>query len=176
MTGQGTLFGICRRKLRDIKQKDLEAEAPWLAALLDGEGTYTIIQDPRSELSFSASIELGMTDEATIKKVKKLFGVSSRLVKSKDENHKDCYVIKVSTQKENMQICQALKKYSVTKKKRIGYVIKFLQLKIKLRSLVGDKKKQCLSEIVDVFIDWTVLRLTIEENVNALIMKQKECG
>jgi hypothetical protein len=168
----------CWKKIKDISENDLKKKATNLAGLLDGEGTYTIIHHPKSKPSFYPSIQLGMTHEATVKKVAKLLGVDKRCVKSKDPNHKDCFVLKVNTQYECMQICRALYGQAVTKKEPIKCVMEFLKLKRLPLPSMGAKRKEILSKMADLFIacrkanhrgkpvDFDVMRKHIQELID----------
>jgi hypothetical protein len=131
------------RKIRNIVQQDLDENAPYVAGLMDGEGAFCII-NPKDTLTFYPCIQLKMTHENTVAKAADLFGVSySR--REEQPPHKDSYCLRVTTQAECEQICDALGQYAITKQEQISLMLKFLELSQK-------KTKENMLEIVNVFI------------------------
>jgi len=139
-----------RRKIHDISTPNLRDHAPYLAGLLDGEGSFMII-NPKDSLTFTPTIALGMTHEATVAWVAKLLGVTYDFNEKREAKHKDVYVLRVNTQKECLQICQALYGYSITKKEPIKCMQNFLKLQESMPSY-GTKRKESLLRIIDLFI------------------------
>lgn len=124
------------RWLKPINTVDLEVNAPYLAGLLDGEGTFTILtkSTPPKPL-----VEICMTHEETIAFAAEVFGVSYSKV-NRLKPHKDVYAIRIHTQKEIQQIANALLPYSKTKQEQIHLLLKWFELREELAKNTTDMR------------------------------------
>jgi hypothetical protein len=141
------------RKVRDITADSLTKHAPYLAGLLDGEGTFAIRVTKMGTLLFSPMVEISMSHKETIEFVAGIFGVTWGKVKM-NKPHKDMYYLRVTTQNEIRQIAKALLPYSITKHEQILLVLKFFSLK---DTFPGGKydphSRDILLEMIDVYIE-----------------------
>ena len=117
------------RKVHNITPDSLTKHAPYLAGLLDGEGTFAIRVTKRGTLLFSPMVEISMSHKGTIEFVARIFGVTRGKAKQNKPHHKDMYYLRVTTQDEIKQIAEALLPYSITKHEQIRLVLKFFSLK-----------------------------------------------
>jgi hypothetical protein len=117
------------KKIHDIVDTDLEKNARYLAGLMDGEGTFSIIAriTGKQNVSFSPCISLKMTHKETVEFAADIFGVNIFMRKGKP-GHKDTYDFRVTTKIEAQKICNALSPFSKTKMKPIDLLSNFLLL------------------------------------------------
>jgi hypothetical protein len=145
------LANIMRRKIKDIDPIVLAENSKYIAALLDGEGHFSI-RPQHPPLSFYPLIALGMTHKKTIDSTAKIFGVSTYIVRN-ERPLKDCYRLRVTTQKECDQICEAISEYSITKSKQIKLLLRFLKLQKELETSSGkQERKRILFKMIDLYI------------------------
>lgn len=116
------------RKLGNINWHILSKYAPYLAGLLDGEGSFVLRETGRKHLHFSPLISLGMSHEKTVQFAATVFRVGP-LGKVVRKPHKDMFTIKITTEKEIRQICEALLSSSITRHKQILLLLKYFSLK-----------------------------------------------
>lgn len=142
------------KKLRDINPDSLAKHAPYLAGLLDGEGTFAIRMINNDHLLFFPMIEIGMSHEKTIEFVADIFGIDRSRKSKREKPHKDMYYIRVTTQAEIEQIAEALRPYSITRQEQIQLILEFFSLK---RTFPGgkydSKSRAILLKMVDVYIE-----------------------
>jgi hypothetical protein len=164
--------------MRDINNEELEEKAPYLAGLMDGEGTYTLRPITRGKhLNFSALICLSMTDEKTVKFAANVFGVTYAK-KVKKRPYKDYYFLRVTTKYEIKQIANALLRHSITKADQIELLLSFYLLEYILPEDFTDPSYQNIMEkIIDLYIllkkshergsppDYEALRETLKQKI-----------
>jgi hypothetical protein len=150
MTKTDHLTDIIRKQVKPASPSKLRKYAQYLAGLMDGEGSFMII-NRKDSLEFSPCIALTMTHKPTIEFAADIFGVdvSERLPKSK--KHKIAYAAPVTTQENCLAICSALSTYAITKREPIRLLYEFLELWMDLPPC-GQKRKEYLTKIVDKYI------------------------
>jgi hypothetical protein len=142
------------QKVRDINPDSLSKHAPYLAGLLDGEGTFSIRMIERDHLLFSLMVEISMSHKETIEFVAGIFGVTWGRRKMNKPHHKDMYYLRVTTHDEIRQIAKALLPYSITKHEQIQLVLDFFSLKDTFPG--GQYDSHCtdiLQKMIDVCIE-----------------------
>ena len=106
----------------------------WLAGLLDGEGSYYLLQGyqwvnhqrklPKNGAGFYPCMKVTMCDEKTIKRVRKIldtlvvghYGIDHRPAKG---NRKENWGTKVTGMKRCLKLFEAIEPYAVTKQPQI---------------------------------------------------------
>lgn len=142
------------RKVHDISPAPLIQHAPYLAGLLDGEGTFAIRMIERGTLLFSPMIEISMSHKETIEFVARIFGVTWGKAKQNKPHHKDMYYLRVTTQDEIKQIAIALLPHSITRHEQIELVLDFFSLKDTFPGGKYDSHcKEILLKMIDVCIE-----------------------
>jgi hypothetical protein len=139
------------RKKKDIDVIDLRKYAAYVAGLMDGEGSFSIINRSKT-LSFNPCIALTMTHQPTVARIADLFGVEPPIERvSGKKRHKNTYSIRVNTQVECLQICRALYGYSITKREPIRLLREFLMLWMSMPDR-GPKPKEKMLKVVELHI------------------------
>lgn len=146
--------GLKFRKLGNINLKTLEDYAPYLAGLFDGEGSFVLRETGKNLPNFSPLIEISMTHEQTIQFVAKEFNVGP-VGKYQRKNSKDLYYVRVTTQNEIKQVCEALQHHSITKHEQISLLLDYFSLKTALKTAkrTTSKHREILIKMVDLYIN-----------------------
>ena len=144
------------RKKGNINLGYLRNNARYLAGLIDGEGSFCILEKKGNHLRFSPLISLQMTHEQTVSFTANVFNVTFGESKKQKKAffHKDVYRVLVTTKTEIGQIAKELLAYSITKRKQIELMINYLKLEEEMnneRTYV--KKKEILKKVIEIFIE-----------------------
>jgi hypothetical protein len=143
------------RKVSSINLDILTKEARYAAGLLDGEGSFILREIGKASPRFLPLIELAMTHKETVEFAGKVFCVSTdKLIREKP--NKDAYYLRITTNDEVKQVCEALLFYSITKKKHIQILLDYFSLKEKLVHPIDKqilKNKEILQKMIDLFIE-----------------------
>jgi LAGLIDADG DNA endonuclease family protein len=128
--------------------------APYLAGLLDGEGSFNLLERGKANLCFRPQIQIAMCHELTIDVVAKVFNVGPVKKKKGEGYHNDSFYIRVTTEKEVQQICETLLRYSITKLEQIKLLLRYFSLKTEKQNTGCSltRQKEILIEMVDIFI------------------------
>ena len=119
-----------RQKIGEIDKNTLAHYAPYIAGLLDGEGTFTIRWNRGTRFpSFYPFIMVSMTNEEVIRFLAKTLQVDfTRKVRN---NRRTYYVLRITTKHEIVMILEALKPWLIVKKEHAQIILEFIALKEK---------------------------------------------
>jgi len=136
----------------------------WLAGLLDGEGSYYLLQGyqwvkkqrvlPKNRAGFYPCVKVTMCDEPTIKRVREIFdtlvvghyGIDDCPAKG---NRKENWGTKVTGMKRCLKLFDALEPFAVTKLPQIRLLREYSESRLSHNRQEGLTKRE--SEIVDIF-------------------------
>ena len=118
------------RKTGEIDKAMLTRHAPYIAGLLDGEGTFTIRWNKRARFpSFQPLIMVSMTNEEVISFLAEKLQVDyTRKVR---KGHRAYYVLRITTKDEIVMILKALSPWLIVKKEHARIILEFIALKEK---------------------------------------------
>lgn len=141
------------RKKGDIKEKLLEHYSPYLAGLFDGEGSFVLVETGKNGINFSPIIEISMTHKKTINFVANIFNVTIGKPQKKGIN-KTTFPVKVTAEKEIIQICKSLFHHSITKKKQIELMLQLISLKFDRKKMTPQiaEYKKISEKMIEIFI------------------------
>lgn len=144
------------RKMHDIDPSKLDENSPYIAGLIDGEGSFIIHKSEyENRVRFSPMIVLGMTHEETVKTVADHFGVSC-VTRKRRKPLKHMYVFLVRTLSDIKLICETLYPHSITKRKQMELFLKFVELKNRISGRVkhdNPEHKHVYLQMVDKYIE-----------------------
>lgn len=116
------------KRLGDVRSSALYENAPYLAGLIDGEGSFVIHKrEHKNRVRFTPMIVLGMTHEETVKFAAGIFNVSYVLQKRQPPN-KEMFRFQVRTPTDIEIIATALHEPSITKREQIEVFLEFIPL------------------------------------------------
>jgi len=116
------------RKIGEIDKDTLAHYAPYIAGLLDGEGTFTIHWNKGVRCpSFSPLIMISMTNEEAISLLAEKLRVSYNTKVRKDRRTN--YVMRITTRHEIVMILEALKRWLIVKREHAQIILEFIALK-----------------------------------------------
>jgi hypothetical protein len=119
---------IREQKIGEIDKGMLDIYAPYIAGLLDGEGTFTIRWNRRSRRpSFSPLIMVQMTHEGVISFLGKTLQVTytTKVRKSR----RTYYVLRITTKHEMVMMLIALSPWLIVKKEHAQIILEFIAMK-----------------------------------------------
>ena len=141
------------RKVTDINWAVLKKNAPYLAGLVDGEGSFIIHINKSKKIRFTPLIRIGMTDKNTIKFVADIFGVDVQ-EQEMEPPRKKMFYAQVGTTKEILQIIDALREWSKTKLAQMNLLFEFILLKeYALKAKIDLEHRATYMKLVDKYID-----------------------
>jgi len=123
-----TAYGRRFAKIGEIDKSTLAHYAPYIAGLLDGEGTFTLRWNRGARCpSFYPSIMVSMTHEGVIRLLAKAFQVSyTTKVRS---GRRAYHLLRITTKHEMVMILEALRRWLIVKKEHAQIILEFLALK-----------------------------------------------
>jgi hypothetical protein len=139
---------VKRAKAGIIDTEQIQKSAPYVAGLLDGEGTFSL-KKVANKIRFVPIISLSMTHEPTIEFVAYVLKVTYQK-RERQKPYKDNYVLRVTTRADVKRILEELKPFSITKKAHIELVLKFISLEEKS---VQPKNAEQYHKLIDLYIE-----------------------
>jgi hypothetical protein len=134
----------------------LRNNAAYLAGLMDGEGSFFLLETGKKHLRFSPLISIGMTHQQTVKFAADIFRVGPLVKVARNRPRKDMFTIRITTEKEIKQICQELSKHSKTKLDQIMLLLEYFSLK-EMQTTAADsndisKENEISQKMVDGYL------------------------
>jgi len=125
------------KKVGEIDPDILQQNSQYIAGLMDGEGSFSIISNPK-RLYFRPLLALAMNHEETIKFVADKFGVDSKPILRKRKSHvegeagttaKTTYVTRVFVEDDIVKVLTTLLPSLITKKRQAQLILEFIRTK-----------------------------------------------
>jgi len=147
--------------------KELGKDTPYIAGLIDGEGSIAIgLHERKPGVRFLATIRIGMSHKETIKRIAKVIGTKvTKYTRKRSKIYTDGYERKIHSRRITIYCVQIYKQldveqlllelmpYLITKKRQAELVLEF----IKLRRQGG---QETLDKQFDIY--WKVRKLNVK--------------
>lgn len=146
------------QKKKDVDKAMPPDRIPYIAGLLDGEGTFSIVQTTKNPPDFTALIRLQMTHEETVRRFADMCGVGS-LPNLSARGKSPAYYATIGTQDDVEELLNMLKEWLITKRRHADLILEFISLKKELGNITSmrepstEKKIRLRARIVDVYIE-----------------------
>ena len=143
------------RYLEDVDKAMPRGWIPYIAGLLDGEGTFSIVKTGKNPSSFQAHIRLQMTHEETVKRFAAMCGVSY-LPNPSARGKTPAYYAMIGTQDDVEKLLNMLKKWLITKRRHADLILEFISLKKKLEDITnmhGPSTEKNMLRMVDIYVE-----------------------
>lgn len=143
------------KRLGDIDSSLLHKNAPYLAGLIDGEGSFVIHKrEHENRVRFTPMIVLGMTHEKTVEFVADTFNVSYVRRERKPPN-KDMFNLQVRTPMDIENIATALHEPSITKREQMELFLEFIPVKRSVSEIKHDdlRYRDAYLEMVEKYVE-----------------------
>lgn len=149
-----TVHGRLYRQIGEIDEHKLSKYVPYIAGLLDGEGTFTIKWNKRARSpSFYPLIMVSMTNEEVISFLSKTLQVTYTR-KLRKKSRRPYYMLRITTRHEIVMILEALRPWLIVKREHANIILKFIDLKEqkKLARKEIDIVKKIVYEQVELYL------------------------
>lgn len=133
-------------KVGEISKDRLAHYAPYIAGLLDGEGTFTVRWNRRARSpSFQTYIAVSMTNEEVISLLSKILQVTYSC-KLREKGRRPYYMLRITTKHEIVMILEKLLPWLIVKREHAQIILEFIALKE--RKKFARKEIDIVKEIV----------------------------
>lgn len=149
------------QKIGEIDKQAFMKRSAYIAGLMDGEGSFSIIYVPK-RIYFRSLLALAMNHEETIKFVAKICSVDYKVITRKkkspvdevaEETAKKTYVMRVMVEDDVERILNMLLPSLITKKRQAKMILDFISINQRISGTNKETRKDLLRKQAEIFLE-----------------------